>query len=207
MDSRKRKKKKAPSRRRRRKTLPVIPDAPVTAETVLTFLERRFVEQYMVDGNGAQAFLRAGGGGDPENAAIRASQLLSKLNVAAALHQMRAAQALRTQITADGELRDTHEAANLDLVDCMDAHGNWLPYNEWPTRVRKHVQSVKVVKRNVTNGDGETDWVLEVTLTNKAKMREILARATGLYKGEVPGEHDYAPAFALPPGTTGVSVH
>ena len=65
----------------------------------MTEKQRRFVEEYAVDGNGKQAAIRAGY--SPATAEVQASRLLRDAKVAAAVAEARKARSERTQITAD----------------------------------------------------------------------------------------------------------
>ena len=75
----------------------------------------RFVQEYLVDMNGAQAAIRAGFavGGAKE----RAYQLLSDEGVAARLRELIDARAWRTEITADRVLRELAVIGFADMAD------------------------------------------------------------------------------------------
>lgn len=105
------------------------PATPTPTDTVLTDKQQRFVDEYMVDMNATQAAIRAGY--SPHTANEQGSQLLAKLSIQRALNAARKEQQERTQITADGVLReawnivtaDTRELVELKTGCCRCCYG------------------------------------------------------------------------------------
>lgn len=105
------------------------PITPTPTDTVLTDKQQRFVDEYMVDMNATQAAIRAGY--SPHTANEQGSQLLAKLSIQRALNAARKEQQERTQITADGVLReawnivtaDTRELVELKTGCCRCCYG------------------------------------------------------------------------------------
>lgn len=99
------------------------------AEVDLTDKEQQFVDEYLVDLNGAQAAIRAKYA--ESSARVTASKLLSKPNIQAAIAEARAKQQQRTEITADRVLReawnqvtaDARELTELIVVCCRCCWG------------------------------------------------------------------------------------
>lgn len=178
---------------------------PRTADTPLTAKEARFVDEYLVNRNGADAARKAGYA--RASAKVRASRLLDQPNVQAAVEEGEAQWLARVQATRERRIRDIEAAANLDIGDLVDRRGNLIALKALPPHVRRAIVSVKVVKRNLTTGDGKVDEVLEVKLIDKGRMHELLARIEGHDKGDSQGPQEPIPVFVLPEGTTGVSVH
>jgi phage terminase small subunit len=175
-----------------------------TATTPLTPKQQRFVVAYLVDRNGARAAVLAGYAA--RSAKVAASRLLTKVNVRAAVDRAQADWIDRTKITAERVAHDIDVAANLDMAELFDARGNLLPVVMMPPHVRRAIQSVEVVKRNLTSGDGKVDEIWRIKLIDKGRMHEVLGRHTGVDKGD--GQNrPTVPAFALPVDTPGVSVH
>lgn len=82
------------------------------AQLVVTDLQQRFVDEYLVDLNGTQAAIRAGY--SPDSARQMASENLSKPYIQAAIAAARKLQQERTQVDAD---RVVTEAWNIMLAD------------------------------------------------------------------------------------------
>ncbi len=85
--------------------------------------QARFVQEYLVDSNGTQAAIRAGYA--PKGAKVRASRLLTKGNIKAALTAARAVTAKRVAITEDwlvAEFKENHRLAR-EGNPVMDRYG------------------------------------------------------------------------------------
>jgi phage terminase small subunit len=177
---------------------------PLTAESPLSPREARFALEYVVDFNGAEAARKAGYA--KKAAHVQASQLLTRPNVQAAVERAKQEWMERAALTVEREQRDIVTAANLDPIEMFAADGRILHIREMPPHVRRAIVSIEVVKRNMTSGDGSTDEVVKIRFIDKARMHEILARTTGLDKGDGM-EAPRVPAFALPADTKGVAVH
>lgn len=87
-------------------------------QLALTERQQRFVDEYLVDLNGTQAAIRAGYSMD--TARVQASQLLSKLNVQAAITEGRRRQQERTGISADKILKQAWDIATADPRELME---------------------------------------------------------------------------------------
>lgn len=181
-----------------------LPPPPLTEDTPLKPREQRFVREYVVDQNGADAARKAGY--PPRSARVQASQLLTRPNIQRAVEHAHEEWLRRADISAARVARDISTAANLDVSEFLDKDGNILPLKQMPPHVRRCIVSIEVVKRNLTAGDGEMDMVLKIRLIDKARMHEILAKATGLIQGEGQ-EAPAVPTYVLPSDTQGVSVH
>ena len=82
--------------------------------STLTPKEERFVQEYLVDLNGTQAYKRVSPEVSDAAAAVQASRLLIKPNVLAALEKAKAERAARTGITADRALAEVWATATAD---------------------------------------------------------------------------------------------
>ncbi|GDY37239.1 terminase small subunit [Acidovorax sp. NB1] len=117
--------KKAPAARTKpakvkAQSAPQAEPAPITEPTdsVLTDKQQRFVDEYMVDMNATQAAIRAGYSAHTANE--QGSQLLAKLSIQRALNAARLQQQERTQITADGALREAWNIATADTRELVE---------------------------------------------------------------------------------------
>jgi phage terminase small subunit len=174
------------------------PNAPLSDR------QRRFVEEYIVWNNGAEAARKAGYA--IASARVTASQLLAKGNVRKAVAEQRALWLAKSEVTAELVKRDIHSAGTLDMAECFDAKGNLLAVVDMPPRIRRAIVSIEVVKRNLTGGDGHMDTVIKIRVINKGQMLEILGRVTGIDKGEEPAPAAPIPVFILPAGSKGPSI-
>lgn len=79
---------------------------PQRAQAGLDAREQRFVDEYLVDLNGSQAYMRAVPGTAEKTARTMASRLLAKVDVQAAISAGQAAMQERTQVTAERVVRE-----------------------------------------------------------------------------------------------------
>ncbi len=84
----------------------------------LSPLQQRFVAEYLIDLNGAQAAIRAGYSANCAN--VQASQLLARPNIQAAVSAARQEQQIRLQVSADTVLRKLALIATADPRELVD---------------------------------------------------------------------------------------
>lgn len=94
--------------------------APRVPEAGLSDLEARFVQEYLVDLNGTQAYLRTKPGAAETTARTEASRMLAKHNIAAAVAKAKAERAARTDITADTAIREAWAIMTADPRELME---------------------------------------------------------------------------------------
>jgi phage terminase small subunit len=167
--------------------------------------ERRFVDEYIVDLKGARAAVAAGYGA--RSAHVTASRLLRKANIQAAIEAAFAARQQRTHATADATVRELARVAYSDISAYFDDSGRLRPLHELSPDQRAAIASVKVVRKNLTSGDGCVEYVHEIKLWSKPRALETLGKHQGLFREEGAPPPAPAPAFVLPADTPGVSVH
>lgn len=97
----------------------------------------------------------------------------------------KAEERLADLIDPDRALREAARLAYSDVRELFGPDGKLLPMKDWPDHIAAAVASVKVVKKNVTTGDGQVDDVLEVKVWDKPKNLEMLFKHLGLLKEQV----------------------
>jgi len=113
--------KKSAPRARVAKPVPAPPEVATSLETQihpLTEKQQRFIEEYMVDLNATQAAIRAGYSRD--TAGSIGHENLKKPEIQFALLEARKKQQERTNITADGALREAWNIATADVRELVD---------------------------------------------------------------------------------------
>jgi phage terminase small subunit len=144
----------------------------------LTAKQARFVAEYLRDLNATQAAIRAGY--SPNVANRIGSRLLTNVVIAAAIAEAQKEQHQRLALTAD-EVRERNAfIARLDPADMFDEHGALLPVAKMPRHIRCALKSVKVVRKNLTTGDGVVDTTLEVQFWDKGAAIEREYKHFGL---------------------------
>ncbi len=93
---------------------------------VLSTKHSRFCEEYVVDGNATQAYMRAGYKCSEDAARLAASKLLTNNDVQAYIAELRVAQTARTGFDADEFERKTLEVLDrcMQNIPVLDTNGN-----------------------------------------------------------------------------------
>jgi phage terminase small subunit len=157
----------------------------------LTPEQQRFVDEYLIDLNGTQAYRRAYPGVAYTTARTESSRLLANPNIRREVEAAKAARSERTQITADRVLEAVALVAFADPLDLTDADGRPRPLRQIPPELRAAIAGVKVRRetvRRVTLGDDSTETkseVVEYKLNDRLGALEKLFRHLGLSQ-EIP---------------------
>lgn len=154
----------------------------------LTPKQQRFVVEYLIDLNATQAAIRAGY--SRKTAEDIGRQLLRKTPVAEAIRTARDAQNQRLLLSADDAREQNAFIARFDPAELFDEQGGLLHVTKMPRHIRCALKSLKVVRKNLTSGDGVVDTTLELTFWDKNSAIEREYRFHGLLvdKVEISGE-------------------
>lgn len=97
--------------------------------------QQRFVDEYLIDLNGAAAARRAG---YSEKTANRmACENLTKPDIAAAIAAAQQNRSERTQVDSDWVLKRLHRDATADIAELFDEQGRMRPADQWPDAWRQ----------------------------------------------------------------------
>jgi phage terminase small subunit len=169
--------------------------------TDLSPQEQRFVEAYLADPerNGTKAAVVAGYA--ERSAHVRASRLLKKAKVAAAIAAREATLSAqlqeKTAITLERLVNEAAFTAFFDPRKLFTAQGDILPVSDWPEEVARGIAHFDVDRRATSAADeGAKDGgdLIQIT-TSKAKPHdklraiELVAKLLGLLKDKQQVEH------------------
>jgi phage terminase small subunit len=169
----------------------------------LTPNQRRFVDEYLIDRNGVQAYFRAFGRKNKKGknrsyfAANQAAMaLLQNPTIRAELHAAERHQAKRCRIKADKVLAETAAIAfhdPIDLFDISDDVPKLRSVRDMPMRARKAIASIKVKRTPVYEyEDGkrvkmpDDESVIELKLWSKTDALDKLMTHLGLAREITP---------------------
>ncbi len=138
----------------------------------LTPKQARFVEEYLVDLNGAAAAVRAGY--SPHTARSLANRLLTYVDVQAAIAEAVKRRSERTEVTQDRVLLDLARISFFDARRLFDEGGNLLTPDAWPDEVAAAVASFEVTTSQ--NQDGQQTTLKKVRLWDKPRNLELLGK-------------------------------
>lgn len=159
-----------------------IPEFPCDG---LKYRERRFVEEYLIDLNGAKAALRAG---YAKNTAT-AFPFLVKPHIAAAIRVAIAQRSARIAVSQETVISETAALA-LSRIDhyVMEDEGQVTLAEGAPLDAMAAVQSIKRKVRVLYNKDGEIEgreYDTELRLWDKVAPLRLLGKHVGLFPDKV----------------------
>lgn len=172
------------------------------AATGLNADEERFVDEYLIDLNGTQAYIRANPGTKRTTAGELASRLLKKVKVRAAVRAGTLQLAKQCKTSALKEIKGIALIANYDLGAAFDMTvDDWvpLPPRKIPYETRQAMTAVKFKRRKERDKEGNevaTVEDVEYKFADKLAARDKLMRHFGQYADLPPLEVLLA---ALPP--------
>lgn len=159
-----------------------------------------FVEHYVTSFNATQAALAAGY--SAKGAAAEGSNLLKDGRVQERLQQAALSSVSRAEIRSADILQALSELAYSDPAELFQRHpDNSMTAMElaaMPRHVRRAIKEFKIVKRNLTAGDGQTDLVVDVKFWPKNDALNQLMQHRGLLKTVIEHHVTHATLEKLP---------
>ena len=144
----------------------------------LTLLQERFAAQYLIDGNGTQAAIRAGLAGNPSRAGTR---MLKNREVARTIERERAAAAARLRIDADRVKNELAAIAFSTIADVADWGPEGVTLKDKATlSILDHAAIATLSSEKAGAPQGGTVRV-RVKMHSKQRALDALARHLGLY--------------------------
>ena len=142
----------------------------------LTLRQERFVSEYLIDGNGTQAAIRAGLPGNPLRAGMR---MLNHRQVAQAIERERAAAAARLGISADRVKRELAALAFANIGDVADWGPDGVTLKE-KAQLSPHDRATVAELTAERTSDG-TLLRTHVKMHSKQRALEALGKHLGLW--------------------------
>lgn len=145
--------------------------------------QRRFVEEYLLDLNAAQAAIRAGY--SEKRAEQSGYQLLTNIDVAKAIQEQMEARSKRTEISQDRVLQEYAKLAFLDPRKFYDDQGRLIPIHQLPDDAAAAIAGMDVVtERNGQDADGNPEFatVRKIKLVDKKGALDSVARHLGMFE-------------------------
>ena len=142
----------------------------------LTAKQQRFIVEYLIDLNAAQAAIRAGY--SVKGAKDQAYQLMLRPEILAAINEAKEARNQRTQVDADYVLNRLTEIDQMDLLDILDDDMSIKPLSKWPKVWRQSLSGFDIAE--MFEGVGkERDLVglmKKIKWPDKVKNLELLGK-------------------------------
>lgn len=150
----------------------------------LTAKQRRFVSEYLIDGNATQAAVRAGYSSG--TAGSIGHENLTKPEIASAIAEAQAAQIQAAGITAQRVIEELATVAFSDVRNLLTEAGQLADLPSLPDSVTRAVSSIEVTKQR-TQKDGTSvteEWVSKVRQWDKLRALEMIAKLRGMFPSE-----------------------
>ena len=122
------------------------PVVDLQASSRLSVRQERFCREYVIDGCGKRAYIRAGFA--PKSAEVCASQLLRKPKVSARIAELQAEQARRLEFTADHVLRELIPLCMSNVADLIGDDGRLVEdLSGLPRGVTAAIESFRITRK------------------------------------------------------------
>ena len=157
----------------------------------MTNKQKLFVNEYLIDFNATQAYLRAGyKAKDEKIAAVEGLKLLRKPNIQIEIEKRMKDREKRTEVTQDKVVKELARLAFTDRTSIVKVTSGSLKI--------KSFDELTEEQKACISGAKETKFGIEVTFYNKEKALEMLGRHLGLFndKLEVKGQVNIANPFS-----------
>lgn len=141
----------------------------------MTRKQQRFIEEYLIDLNAAQAAIRAGY--SPHTASEQGAQLLGNLNIKAAVDKAIAERSRRTGVNADRIIRELARIAFAKIDDVIDLD---------TIRIKRNIsEDNRAAIMSIKRRDTEYGQEREVKMHDKSKALEMLSRHLGMFNDKL----------------------
>lgn len=143
----------------------------------LTPKQARFVEEYLLDLNGAAAARKAGY--SQKNADNIAAELLGKTHIKAAIELRKAERSRKTNIDAAWLLERLAQEAVADVRDLYDEDGALLPVKDWPLIWRQGLVAGIDVEEITVQGV-KIGVVRKIKVSDRIRRLELIGKHIGV---------------------------
>jgi len=155
----------------------------------LTFQAKRFCREYVVDGVGTHAAIRAGY--SEKSAHTQASMLLKDPLVKDEIERLEAERNRALDLDAEWVRSRLMVIADLDPTQLHDEEGRLLPLSTIPVHARKAIAGLETeVTHKRGSDDEEYVTVRKVKTVDKARALEMLGKSLSMFTDNVKHEGD-----------------
>ncbi|MBA3012344.1 MAG: terminase small subunit [Proteobacteria bacterium] len=152
-------------------------------ELKLTPKQIIFANEYLVDFNAAQAYIRAGY--SKNGARVSACKLLTNPNIQAFLQKQVTARSDRLEITADMVLQERARLAFFNVKDLYNLDGTLKNINELDVDLAAAIHGIKIGAKLAKKADGSEvmeNYIKDVKMMDKDKSLTALEKHLGIYE-------------------------
>lgn len=184
------------------------PNPATTAPRDLTGKEMRFVDEYLVDLNATQAYLRSHPGAKNSTAATEGARLLVNPNVAEKIAERKAERAARVGITADRVLQEVARLSLFDPRKLFNANGEPVPIHELDDNTAAALAGLDVHEEYIGQGKDRKfiGYTKKYKLADKGANLERLMKHLGLFEKDNSQKLDPIAALLATMGRSSIPV-
>lgn len=158
----------------------------------LTPKQQRFVDEYLIDMNATQAYIRAGYTARGNAAEVNAIRLLRNAQVAALVDEGRKAISERTELTQEQVVTELAKIGFSDVRKLFDENGALIPIHMLSDEAAACLSSFEVVTRRPPGGgEGEVEHVVKVKLWDKPSALVNLGKHLGGFNDKSTVNHQH----------------
>ncbi|WP_299085270.1 terminase small subunit [uncultured Paraglaciecola sp.] len=164
--------------------------------SALTDRQVRFCQEYIVDLNATQAYIRAGYAEDSADA--NSHRFMGNEGIKAYIQELMDRRAERLRITADEVLVSIDKMRKATVKSLFDGEDRVLRVSEWDDDFASAVNGIKFTKQKSAGSTAENpiyDDVIDVKLVDKKGATELLGRHLKLFADKV--EHSGSVTLAV----------
>jgi phage terminase small subunit len=147
--------------------------------------QKQFCREYIIDLNGTQAAIRAGY--KEIGAKVQASRLLTNANVQRQINELMEKRADRTDIKADGVLKELGRIGYADVRQIFKDDGTVKPITEWPEELSRACAGIDVVETFEGHGADRvwTGYIKKIKFWDKPRALELIGKNQKLFTDRV----------------------
>lgn len=148
----------------------------------------RFVEEYLVDLNATEAYVRSGGRSRGKAANVTACRWMARQDVQKAIQAGVTKRTERTEITQDMVLAEYAKLAFLDPRRFFDEHGNLIDIHKLPADVAAALSAMDVtVERTGEDEEGKPQFAMvrKIKFADKKGALDSVARHLGMFNDKL----------------------
>jgi len=112
----------------------------VAKKSKINARQRKFIDEYLIDRNGAQAAIRAGYA--KSGAKVQAARMLTNANLRAEIQRRTDRAAAKADVSLELVLRQLHAILTVDIADAVDEHDVLKPLSQWPKPLRSALRGI-----------------------------------------------------------------
>ncbi|RLB94822.1 MAG: terminase small subunit [Deltaproteobacteria bacterium] len=146
----------------------------------LTPKQARFVEEYLIDLNATQAYIRAGYAA--KGAAVSACKLLTILKIQTYIQKKRADMSEKLEISAERVLQEHAKIAFYNIIDLFNDDGTMKPINEIKRSLGAAMHGIEVV--DISSDENVNTLIKKIRFQSKDKALDALSKHLGLFDAD-----------------------